>query len=223
MTLYKIMLTVIMCFGVPLSGFAVQGDDGIVIYSKNKGGNSEFEIKTSIRDEKIRMDMQVQANAQPVTYLLNIATQSAFKLLPNSKVSEEISWPDLTSPLGDLGTTVPPLVETGKADTIAGYPAEQYIRANENGSTSEFWLTQAIQLSPKVLRAISRYTGKLAHKDLHGLAEKGYFELRKVQRLSDSSAWMVSEVTAIERVPLRDDVFEIPADFKRIEKRNSKN
>jgi hypothetical protein len=65
MTLYKIMLTVIMCFGVPLSGFAVQGDDGIVIYSKNKGGNSEFEIKTSIRGEKIRMDMQVQANAQP--------------------------------------------------------------------------------------------------------------------------------------------------------------
>lgn len=130
---------------------------------------------------------------------------------------------DNYSDTGGLGTTVPPLVETGKADTIAGYPAEQYIRANENGSTSEFWLTQAIQLSPKVLRAISRYTGKLAHKDLHGLAEKGYFELRKVQRLSDSSAWMVSEVTAIERVPLRDDVFEIPADFKRIEKRNSKN
>jgi len=220
---YKIMLTVIMCLGFPLSGIADQGGGGIVIYSKNKGGNREFEIKTSIRGEKIRMDMQKQANVDPVTYVLDIATQSAFKLLPNNKVSEELFWPDLTSPLRDLRTKVPALIKTGKTDIIAGYPAEQYVRATDNGSTSEFWLTQAIQLSPNVLRAITGYTGKLAHKDLHGLAEKGYFELRKVQRLPDGSVWMMSEVTVIERVNLRDEVFEIPADFKRVEKRHTEN
>jgi len=212
------LLTTISYCAFPLSGIADQDENGMVIYSKGMSGNSAFEFKTSIRDQNIRMELQ-RKDVEPVIYLLDVAKQSAFKLLPISKVSGEISWPGLPSMLGNLKTETPALIKTGKMETIAGYPAEQYVRTNDQGNTSEFWLTQAIQLSPNVFRAITGYTNKLARKDVHGLAEQGNFELRKVQRLPDGSIWMMSEVLAIERANLREEIFEIPPDFKQVKKR----
>src|SRR6185295_14727970 len=159
----RILLSLISFFWFPLCGFADLTDDGIVIYSKGKWGNNQFEFKTSHRGTQVRMDMQTQ---EPVTYLFDFATESAFKLLPTptSKGCEEVSWSALTSALGGLKGKVPALVKTGKNETIMGYPAEQYVMVKDNGSISEFWLTQAIQLSPNVLRAINAYTRKFAPK-----------------------------------------------------------
>lgn len=222
MSASTILLTTIVCCAFPLSGIAGQNENGMVIYSKGMAGNSAFELKTSIRDQNIRMEFQ-RKDVESVIYLLDVAKQLAFKLQPTRKVSEEISWPGLTSMLVNPKTKTPPLIKTGKTETIAGYPAEQYVRTNDQGSTSEFWLTQAIQLSPNVFRAITGYTNKLAQKDVHGLAEQGNFELRKIQRLRDGSIWIMSEVLAIERTNLREELFEIPPDFKQVKKQMTEN
>jgi len=216
-----LLSTIVYCV-FPLSGIADQNENGMVIFGKGMSGNSAFEFKTSIRDQNIRMEFQ-RKDVEPVIYLLDVAKQSAFKLLPTSKVSEEISWPGLTSMLGDIKAETPALVKTGKTETIAGYFAEQYVRMNDQGSISEFWITEALQLSPNVFRAITGYTNKLARKDLHSLAERGNLELKKVQRLPDGSIWMMSEVLAIEHANLTEEIFEIPPGFKQVKKRMAEN
>lgn len=217
MSLFRVLLCLIFVLACPLKGLGDESDDGLVLYSKGKWRNTELEFKTSIRGQTIRLDLAEIVHNQPVSYLLDVASQSVFQLLPTKKIAKGPFFTDSSSIQGDLKKKVPQLHRTGKTETIAGYLAEQYIRTYEDGRAFEVWLTQDIKLPSNILRSITAFTRQFAREDANALAEQGAFELRKVGRLADGSVWMINEVIKVERATLKDEVFDIPPDFQRIE------
>lgn len=215
------LLFFLFIFGVNVSAFSDEGKDGIVLYSKAQWRKTEILAKTSIRGDKIRMDLD-KVNDQPITYLLDVASGLAFQLLQIEKIAKGPFLPNFNSAQGDLNKKVPPLIRTGTIEAIAGHKAEQYVRTYEDGRTFEVWFTSDINLPPNVLRGMTNFTSQFSREDMHALAEQELLPMRKVGRLPDGSIWMMNEVLNVERTELGEEIFEIPADFERIKVQTSK-
>lgn len=132
---------------------------------------------------------------------------------------------DAKNPGGDESTKFPKLTATGQQETIAGYTCEHWLMGEKQeldmcvakglgyfgmggqsggGSFSAF---QNLAFSPKLLAEAA------SHPEWVKFLEGGAFPL-KLQFMDDGKVKMTMEATRVERKPLDDSMFSIPADYK---------
>lgn len=159
------------------------------------------------------------------TLMLSKKMYMTLDLQKNAEAMREASK-GMKKPGGDAEEKFPKLTSTGKTETIAGYTCEHYLIGEKQemdmcvakglgyfgmggqsgGGLGAF---KSLAFSPKMLAEAA------SHPEWVKLLEGGAFPL-KLTNVEDGKVLMSFEATKIERKPLDDSLFVIPADYKEL-------
>ena len=196
-----------------------------IIHSKGKYQDEPFNSKLYIKGLKVRLEV-VGWKGKPLTVnIYDIAAQHYFIMIPSKKILEGPIIPDAKAVAQAKKKKVPSIVKSGKKEIIAGLLAEQFVQNHEDGRVNEFWETNELHISADLKLGMIPFVGQLANERMYSETENTGWELRKVQRWPDGSAWQVIEVIKIEHRELNEDLFKVPLDEPSfiIEKRAEKD
>ena len=160
-------------------------------------------ITTLMPSRKMYMTMDLKATQEGL--------QEASKKMKKDGNYEEPNFPKLT--------------QTGRVETIAGHTCEHWLMGDKQNldmcvakglgyfgmggqSGSGLSAFKNLAFSPKLLAEAA------SHPDWVKLLEGGAFPLKLTMLNDDGVATMSMEATKVERKPLDDSLFAIPADFK---------
>ena len=187
------------------------GFEGI-IHSKGKYLDKPFHSKLYIKDLKVRLET-IGWKGKPLTVLIyDIAAQAYFILVPSKNFVEGPIIPDAKAVAQGKKKKDPSVVKSGKKEIIAGLLAEQYIQKHDDGRINEFLETNELNISAELRLGLIPFVGHLANERMYSEAKNTGWELRKIQRWPDGSAWQVIEAIKIEHRALNEDLFKVLLD-----------
>jgi hypothetical protein len=216
------MLTCLL--GVTGPAFSLAADFEGSIYSTFKGGETAqaepMEMRTHVKGNKMRMEMGLQrergdqpGQTEGMILIHDYQAKKSITLIP----LEKTAW------VSDIagGQMLPPdvrakytLERTGKTEMIAGYHAEQFISKDLEGEgMTEVWAGQ-LGISVFGLMSLNEEPSTKLSALERNLMEQGYYPLRLVIHQKDGKTRTVMEVTKVEKKPLSDELFLIPAGYK---------
>lgn len=162
------------------------------------------------KGDQVRIDME-RAPGMTMSVLMNTTSKDVTMLMPQNKMYMQMNLNTMPVP-PDMNDQDADFKKTGKKETILGYVCEQVVISQENREV-EMWVTKGLgkfvqaNLNP---RAQSPLMKKLEKE----LTDQGYFPLRTIARAADGSEEMKMEATSIDKKPLDDNLFVIPADYQ---------
>ncbi len=164
-----------------------------------------------IKDGKIRFDAKEKEGMG--AFIMDPATKQIMVIMPEQKMYLQWQMSDEkmnaeTKQEMDKGE----FAKTGETKEILGYTAEKWTYKNEKGE-GEAWLT-------KDLGTFFWFKNPMMREDnqpqwMKELKEGGYFPL-----LVTENGKKVFEVTNVQKTPVDASLFEIPADYKKMEMPN---
>jgi hypothetical protein len=207
-----------------------------LITSKMNAGNRAMEIKYAIKGSRTRIETQLSAGGtQMGVVLMDFASGSQTMLMPQMKTYMTTNW----NAEGGIKNIAEKMAEktgaadsfkatpTGKTETVAGHTCTHWILGEKQdtdaclakglgyfggGSDSGgvFDKLRNLALGDKTKAALQ------ANPEFLKFAEGGVFPL-KLAIIENGQSRTLMEVTSVERKPLDDSVFAIPADYKKME------
>lgn len=214
------------------SGEAFEG----LITSKMTTGSQQMEIRYAVKGSRSRIETQLAAGgAQMGAVLIDFAAGSQTMLIPQMKTYTTFNWNEE----GGVKNVMEKMAENsgsgnyfnatsnGKTETVAGHTCTHWILGDKQdtdaclakglgyfggGSDSGgvFDKLRNIALGDKTKAALQ------ANPEFLKFVEGGVFPL-KLAVIENGQSRTIMEVTSVERKPLDDSVFAIPADFKKME------
>lgn len=214
------------------SGAATGGAFEGLITSKMNTGGQPMEIKYAIKGSRTRIETQLAAGgSQMGAVLMDFASGTQTMLIPQMKTYTTMNWNEeggikkIVEKVGadnSFKTT-----QTGKTETIAGHTCTHWILGEKQdtdaclaqglgyfggGSDSGglFDQLRSFALGDKAKAALQ------SNPEFLKFVEGGVFPL-KLATIENGQARTIMEVTSVERKPLDDSLFSIPADYKKME------
>jgi hypothetical protein len=172
--------------------------------------------KTFIKGHMVRTEMPMQVfNSETTAYILTDTDRhQQTRIWPDKKLAVIEPW----APKTLRGMKIPEFIKTGKRDTIAGYPVEQFVIRAPDGQLLELWSTTELNFSRQVLQM---YSSGLPQGDEWQEMEyfkRGYFALRTVHKAANGAVKFQLEVKKVEKKTLASDLFTVPPDYQRTER-----
>lgn len=214
-----------------VSGGAFEG----VITSKMSLSNQGMEIKYAIKGSRSRIETQLAAGGtQTGVMLMDFASGSQTMLLPQMKTYMTTNWnsegglKNLAEKMAEkTGNTSFKATATGKTETIAGHSCTHWILGDKQdmdaclakglgyfggGGQSGSVLDQLrnLALGDKAKAQLE------SNPEFLKFVEGGAFPL-KLATIENGQPRTIMEVTSVERKPLDDSLFAIPADYHKME------
>lgn len=219
------------------SGAATIGGafEGLITSKMNTGGQP-MEIKYAIKGSRTRIETQLAAGgSQMGAVLMDFASGTQTMLIPQMKTYTTMNWNEEggikkmaekmaeKAGSGDSFKATP----TGKTETIAGHTCTHWILGDKQdtdaclaqglgyfggGSDSGglFDQLRSFALGDKAKAALQ------SNPEFLKFVEGGVFPL-KLATIENGQTRTIMEVTSVERKPLDDSLFAIPADYKKME------
>lgn len=218
--------------GAATTGGAFEG----LITSKMNTGGQPMEIKYAIKGSRTRIETQLAAGgSQMGAVLMDFASGTQTMLIPQMKTYTTMNWNEEgglkgmaekmaeKAGSGDSFKATP----TGKTETIAGHTCTHWILGEKQdtdaclaqglgyfggGSDSGglFDQLRSFALGDKAKAALQ------SNPEFLKFVEGGVFPL-KLATIENGQSRTIMEVTSVERKPLDDSLFAIPADYKKME------
>lgn len=206
-------------FLVSISSFAQKSFEGEVDlkYTGERGDNT---IKYFTKDGMVRLEMGENAKADskaPKMGTIIVKDKNLFMLMPEKKMYIEKPL-DLNAQVkklekrNDIGKN---LKKTGKEEDILGYKAEQWTITDNKGEV-EVWSTNELGNFTQ-LQALSGMNRQNMPEWLQELMSSGFFPLLVVQHGKDGKELNRLEATNIDKKSLDNTIFEVPADYQKID------
>ena len=204
-----------------LSGVAALHAD-LTIVQKIEGLGQATESVTKYKDGKTRMDVMPGATV----IIMDAKTGETISLLPAQKryfkAPANVVKAAVEGMQGESAPTgdgKPQLVPTGRKETIAGYPAEEY-SATVSGSKIALWLTRAIPNYEQASRELGTAfkQGPLAAMSQGiglDLANLPGFPVRQVKEHHPGQT-ITATLVSVSTQPIPAADFEVPADYQAI-------
>jgi len=153
-----------------------------------------------------------QAPGVTMAVLVETATGKVTMLIPQSSSYMDLNLDQLPQ-AGDSDESVD-IRKSGKTDTILGYSCEQVFIRQDNRE-AELWVTKG--LGTFVQSTINPRSQSAAVKTIEReLTSRGYFPLRMISRTEGKEDHR-TEVTSVSKKSLPDDMFVIPAGYKKMQ------
>lgn len=203
-----------------------------LITSKMSLTSQQMEIRYAIKGARSRVETQLAAGGvQTGVVLMDFAAGTQTMLVPQMKTYMTTNWNE-EGGLKNLAeknasNTFLKATATGKTETIAGHSCTHWIIGDKQdmdtclakglgyfggggGANDAFDKLRSIALGGKGKATLQ------ADPEFLKFVEGGVFPL-KLSIIENGQPRTIMEVTKVERKPLDDSVFTIPADFKKME------
>jgi len=207
------------------------------------GDQKEMEMTYSLKGQHSRIETKVANTPEGHAVMLwDMEAAKMTTLIPSRKMYMTMDLKETAANMREAAKEMkksngeeedanfPKLTPTGKQETIAGYPCEHWLMGDKQDidmcvakgigyfgmggqSGSAFGLAKNLMFSPKLLAAAA------AHPEWVKFLQGGAFPL-KLSMTKDGEVKMTMEATRIERKPLDDSLFTIPADYKELNMQN---
>jgi hypothetical protein len=197
--------------GVAALGHA-ESFEGVAHFKNSMIGGRSSDFEYFIKGDKARMEVEGEAHGGGKAVI--IMDQSAKRmqmLMPAQKMAMEF-------PMGDASDAVKErmkegnIVRSGKTKTILGYTAEQLIAKSDEGET-EIWGAKGMGF----FGGLHGRPGTGAPAWAQDLQKQGFFPLLVIHKDAKGQERGRMEATKIEKRSLADDLFTVPADFKKFD------
>ena len=214
------MKTCLLLVAFSLAAASSRADLTIVQTVEGLGQTATRSV-TKYKDGKTRMDV-----APDSTIIMDAETGDTISLLHAQKRYLKAPAEVVRAAVENLNGTLPKpseakpaLVATGKKETVAGYPAEEYT-ATVAGAKIALWLTTAFPEYEKVKRELGAAfrEGPLAAMAQNfglDLANLPGFPVRQINELQPGQT-VTATLVSVSSAPIPDGEFEIPAGYEAI-------
>ncbi len=211
--------------------FAGGAFEGLITSKMNTGGQP-MEIKYAIKGSRTRIETQLAAGGtQMGAMLMDFASGTQTMLIPQMKTYTTMNWNEeggIKKIVEKAGTDNSfKATPTGKTETIAGHTCTHWILGEKQdtdaclaqglgyfggGSDSGglFDQLRSFALGDKAKVQLQ------SNPEFLKFVEGGVFPL-KLSSIENGQTRTIMEVASIERKPLDDSLFAIPADYKKME------
>ena len=193
----------------------------LTIVQKIEGLGQVTESVTKYKDGKTRMDVTPGA-----TIIMDSKTGETISLMPAQKryfkAPADVVKAAVEGMRGEHASAAdgkPQLVPTGRKETVAGYPAEEY-SATVAGSKIALWLTRDIPNYEQASRELGAAfkQGPLAAMSQNfglDLANLPGFPVRQVKELQPGQT-ITATLVSLSTEPIPDADFAVPADYQAV-------
>jgi hypothetical protein len=150
----------------------------------------------------------IYRNDKGVFWVLNDEEKSYIEVLQNPEPRENAGLP------GQTGNVQPAIKKTGKKKSILGYQCEQYM-VKRPGEQTEIWGTKRLSGLISALASILDSTQQEGEESWNDeLTKMGVFPLLATTKV-DGNVIESQEVTKVEMRTLAQELFELPAGYRR--------
>ena len=187
--------------------------EGIVHFQLTSGKRTT-EMQYAIKGDRMLTNMSLDAKHSS-SGLYDSKTGEMFVFMPEQKMYMVFGGMDRM--VKNATPTNATIEETGRIETIAGYKCSEYI-IKDKDSTSELWATKGLGRFVS-LTDVQKSRGKNPGW-AQVLVDKELFPLRTINKNRSGRVVAKMEATKVEAKELDPEMFEIPADYQRLEMPN---
>jgi len=196
-------------------------------------GDQPMEIKYAIKGTRTRVETQLsQGGTQTGVMLMDMSSGSQTMLLPQTKTYMTMNLGEMAEKMmNEAGNDIPDsafkATTTGKTETIAGFTCQHWLVGDKQDT--DLCLAQGLGYfggggqsggifdKLKNLAMGEKMKAQLAaNPEFAKFVEGGAFPLKMAQ-IENGQSKTIMEVTSVERKPLDDSFFTVPADYKKME------
>ncbi|HKQ77747.1 MAG TPA: DUF4412 domain-containing protein [Blastocatellia bacterium] len=197
-------------------------------------GDQTMEIKQAIKGSRMRVETPLSpGSAQTGVMLLDTSSGTQTMLIPQNKTYMTLNLSEMVGQMvgqmtdgKDSSGDFPKITSTGKTETIAGYACQHWLIGDKQDTDvcmakglGYFGGGQAGSILDK-LKNIA-FGDKMkkqieANPEFAKFVEGGAFPL-KMSQIENGQSKTILEVTSVDRKSLDDSIFNIPADYKKME------
>src|SRR5581483_7539894 len=211
---YWIILTVFIALTLFMAPFGyTEGFEGKIYYKIGQSNTKKtLELTYWIKQDQIRCEPATKSEEPQVIELINTKEKKFYFLSPKQKKYAEASLDSMEST--NTVNTPPALQRTGRTETILGHSCEKWILKGGN-AISEIWATKGLehlQTNPS-----NEWSGNLIFLAGRETAKEGVLILRVVVKDVSGKTMATLAATRIDQTALPMSLFEIPADFQKVD------
>ena len=196
-------------------------------------GDQPIEIRYAIKGTRTRIETQLsRGGLQMGAMLMDLSTGTQTMLMPQTKTYIDMNLAEMAGKMAkevgkDSSGDFPKVTSTGKTETIAGFTCQHWLVGDEQNmdicmakglgyfggggqSGGIFDQLKNLALGEKIKSQIA------ANPEFAKFVEGGAFPLKMAQ-VENGQSKTIMEVTSVERKPLDDSLFTVPADYKKME------
>ncbi|HZS12295.1 MAG TPA: DUF4412 domain-containing protein [Nitrospirales bacterium] len=204
----------ILIFAVAVSAAAAlahaESFEGVAHFKNSTvGRNADFDY--FIKGDKARMEVEGEGHGGKAAIIIDQAARKMLWLVPAQKMAMEMPMRDaserVTEKMKDANVE-----RTGKTKAILGYPTEQLIAKTDQGDV-EIWGAKGMGF----FAGMHGRPGAEVPAWARDLQKQGFFPLLIIHHDAKGEELSRMEATKIEKRSLSDDLFTVPADFKKFD------
>ncbi len=182
--------------------------EGVVTFQMHAGPDGQQTMQYSVKGDKVRMD--VSARGMQMFALFDGATKTMDMVIPMRQMYMERSAADAQA-MVDSAVAASKIHWTGRKETIAGYECEHATFTDQKGQATDVCLAKGLgTFVPMGGGPGGRGRGAMSGGWESRIGQQ--FPLKVVQ---DGNVELL--VTSVEKKPLDDSLFTIPAGYQKME------
>lgn len=197
------------------------------------GSDQPLEIKYAIKGTRSRIETQLsRGSSQTGVMLLDLSSGTQTMLMPQTKTYMTMNWGETAEMMmknagDDSSDDTFKATTTGKTETVAGVTCQHWLIGDKQDmdvclarglgyfggggqSGGVFDKLKNLAMKDKMKTQLA------ANPEFAKFVEGGAFPL-KMSRIENGQSKTIMEVTSVERKPLDDSLFTVPADYKKME------
>jgi Domain of unknown function (DUF4412) len=206
------MAAVVLAAGTWLwIGIAAAETSEGVVHFKNTMSNRMSEFDYYHKAAAARMEIDSEGHGGKAAVIFDTAAQKMIMLMPTQKMAMEIPIPQ--GEQDTSGFKPENLVRTGKTQTILGYSTEQVLYKTEEGET-EVWGAKGLG----TFAGMHARPGQPIPAWVRQLQKDGFFPLLVIHKDKTGAERGRMEATKVEKKSLSDELFTVPADYKKFDR-----
>jgi hypothetical protein len=207
-----VLAAVALAAGTAFSVESVAGDSSEgVVHFKNSASKGVSEFDYYRKGSMARLEIESEGHGGKAAVIFDTAGQKMIMLMPARKIAMEM--PMAAQRQEGTGFKPENLVRTGKTQTIAGYQTEQIIYKTEEGET-EAWGAKGLG----TFAGMHARPGEPIPGWVRQLQKDGFFPLLVIHKDKTGAERGRMEATKVEKKSLSDDLFSVPADYKKFDR-----
>ncbi len=187
-----------------------QGFEGEITMRTQRVGGASTEMVVKTKSDKLRFDV-ASPGGEMSHAIFDPATGKVQMLLDAQRAYIDVDFARAGAPVANTSPDTSQVQHTGKHDKVAGVDCETWIAADVSGKRTEVCIATGIAFFD--INALKGGGSGLAKE----LREKRLFPLRSVDYDSKGVEVSRMEVVKIEGKRLGDELFAVPADYKKLE------
>ncbi len=189
-----------------------------------------MEIKYATKGSRMRVETQLsRGSAQSGVMLMDLASGTQTILIPQNKSYMTMNWGETMGMMSkgkDSATDFPKVTSTGKTESIAGYTCQHWLIGDKQDT--DICMAKGLGYfggggeAGSILDKLQKLAfgdkmkAQLAsNPEFAKFVEGGAFPL-KMSQIENGQSKTIMEVTNVERKPLDDSIFSVPADYKQM-------